>query len=193
MDREPLVTRVEGLWRCVGGRVLMVMLLLSLLFSNAAVASDPVENAGNILQVMLPVSGAGIALARNDREGLIQLAESGALTLALTLGMKYTIPAVRPDGGEHSFPSGHTSISFSSAEFIRERYGWNYGIPAYVIASYVGYSRIEAKRHYTRDVIAGAVIGIGSSLLLTEPLTKSLHIQPSVASAYYGMTLSHAW
>ena len=101
----------------------MVMLLLSLLFSNAAVASDTVENAGNILQVMLPVSGAGIALARNDREGLIQLAESGALTLALTFGMKYTIPAVRPDGGEHSFPSGHTSISFSSAEFIRERYG----------------------------------------------------------------------
>ena len=31
----------------------MVMLLLSLLFSNAAVASDTVENAGNILQVML--------------------------------------------------------------------------------------------------------------------------------------------
>ncbi len=192
MDRELLVTKVGRLGRCIGRRVLMVMLLLSLLFSNAAVASDTVERAGEILSVLLPVSGAGIALARDDREGLTQLAKSGALTLALTFGMKYTIPATRPDGGDHSFPSGHTSVAFSSAEFIRERYGWNYGFPAYVAASYAGYSRVESKRHYTRDVIAGALIGIGSSLLFTEPY-KDWHIQPEVASSLYGITFSHVW
>ena len=168
------------------------MLLLSLLFSNMAVASDAVERAGDILQVVLPAGGAGIALVRDDRDGLVQLAKSGALTLALTFGMKYTIPATRPDGGDHSFPSGHTSIAFSSAEFIRERYGWNYGIPAYVVASFVGYSRVESKRHYTRDVVAGALIGMGSSLLFTEPY-KDWHIQPEVASSLYGMTFSHVW
>jgi membrane-associated phospholipid phosphatase len=135
MDRENPVIKVGKLMRCICGRVFMVMLLLSLLFSNAAFASDAVERAGDILQVVLPASGAGIALALNDRDGLTQLAKSGALTLALTFGMKYTIPATRPDGGDHSFPSGHTSITFSSAEFIRERYGWNYGLPAYVAAS----------------------------------------------------------
>jgi len=192
MDRENSVTKVGKLMRCICGRVFMVMQLLSLLFSNAAFASDAVERAGDILQVVLPASGAGIALALNDRDGLTQLAKSGALMLALTFGMKYTIPATRPDGGDHSFPSGHTSITFSSAEFIRERYGWNYGIPAYVAASFTGYSRVESKRHYSRDVIAGAVIGIGSSLLFTEPY-KDWHIQPAVASSFYGMTFSHVW
>ena len=192
MDRENPVTKEGKLMRCICGRVFMVMLLLSLLFSNAAVASDTVERAGDILLLVLPVSGAGIALARDDDDGLIQFAKSGALTLALTFGLKYTIPATRPDGGDHSFPSGHTSIAFSSAEFIRERYGWNYGIPVYVAASFVGYSRVESKRHYTRDVVAGALLGIGSSLLFTESY-KDWHIQPEVASSLYGMTFSRVW
>jgi len=192
MDRENPVTEEGTLMRCLCGRVFMVMLLLSLLFSNADVASDAVERAGDILQLVLPVSGASIALARDDDDGLIQFAKSGALTLALTFGMKYTIPATRPDGGDHSFPSGHTSIAFSSAEFIRERYGWNYGIPVYVAASFVGYSRVESKRHYTRDVVAGALLGIGSSLIFTEPY-KNWHIQPEVASSLYGMTFSRVW
>ena len=192
MDREQFATKIGRLGRCIGDRVFMVMLLCSLLCSNAAVASDAVERAGDILQFVLPVSGAGVALGRDDREGLTQLAESSALTLALTFGMKYTIPATRPDGGDHSFPSGHTSIAFSSAEFIRERYGWNYGIPAYAVASYVGYSRVESKRHYTRDVVAGALIGIGSSLLFTEPY-KDWHILPEIASSFYGVTFSRVW
>ncbi len=178
--------------RCLYSRVFMVMLLASLLFSNAAVASDAVERAGEILQLVLPVTGASIALVRDDDEGLKQLAKSGALTLALTFGLKYTISATRPDGGDHSFPSGHTSIAFSSAEFILERYGLNYGIPAYVAASFTGYSRVESKRHYTRDVVAGALIGIGSSLFFTEPY-KDWHIQPEVASSLYGLTFSRVW
>ncbi len=173
-------------------RITGLLVLFSLLCTNTLVASDTLENAGNILQVVLPVSGAGLAIARNDRVGLLQLAKSGALTLGLTFAMKYSIPAIRPDGGEHSFPSGHTSISFSSAEFIRERYGWNYGFPAYVVASFVGYSRIEAKRHYVRDVLAGAFIGIGSSLLLTEPY-KDWKIQPQVTASSYGLSLAHVW
>lgn len=193
MDRTNRVIQARRWAHCFCGRVfVVVLLLLSLLFSNAAVASDGVERAGDILQVVLPVSGAGIALARDDKEGLMQLAKSGALTLALTFVVKNTIPATRPDGGDQSFPSGHTSVSFSAAEFIRERYGWNYGIPAYVVASYVGYSRVESKRHYTRDVIAGAVIGIGSSLLFTEPY-KDWLIKPAVASTFYGVNLSHVW
>jgi membrane-associated phospholipid phosphatase len=106
--------------------------------------------------------------------------------------MKYTIDAERPNGGDHSFPSGHTSTSFASAEFIRGRYGWSYGIPAYVVASFVGYSRVESKQHHTRDVIAGAVIGIGSSYLFTTPY-KGWQIQPLVGSSFYGIGLSRGF
>lgn len=75
----------------------------------------------------------------------------------------------RPNGGNQSFPSGHTSISFSAAEFMRERYGWEYGLPAYAVASFVGYSRVESNQHYPRDVVAGAAIGILSSYIFTKP------------------------
>jgi len=32
-------------------------------------------------------------------------------------------------------PSGHTAISFSPAEFLRKRYGWEWGLPGYAAAS----------------------------------------------------------
>ena len=48
----------------------------------------------------------------------------------------------RPNGGDYSFPSGHTSAAFTGAGFIEKRYGLKVGIPAYILASYVGWSRV---------------------------------------------------
>ncbi len=181
----------RGFLNVAKGWLSCLLVLFSLVFADTARASDGIETAGEILQLVLPAGAAGLALSRHDHEGLEQLAESGALTLAVTYGLKYTIPAKRPNGGDHSFPSGHTSVSFASAEFIRERYGWNYGIPAYVIASFVGYSRVESNQHHTRDVLAGAVIGIGSSYLFTTPY-KAWNIRPAVTSSGYGISLNRS-
>lgn len=74
--------------------------------------------------------------------------------------LKYAVNAERPDGGKHSFPSGHTSMAFAGAEFIRKEYGWGWGTPALLAAGFVAWSRVEVKRHYTRDVLAGAAIGM---------------------------------
>jgi membrane-associated phospholipid phosphatase len=98
----------------------------------------------------------------------------------------------RPDGGSHSFPSGHSSISFSSAEFMRERYGWAYGLPAYAAASFAGYSRVESREHYTHDVVAGAAIGIVSSYIFTKPY-KGWNVQVDTGVKYYGISLSRTW
>ena len=172
--------------------VIFMSLLFCLVLSDAAEASDGVERAGEILQLALPATAAGLALAFHDRDGFVQFSESGAVTLGVTYGLKYSIDATRPNGGQHSFPSGHTSTSFASAEFIRGRYGWSYGIPAYIAASFVGYSRVESKQHHTRDVIAGAVIGIGSSYLFTTPY-KGWRLEPQVGSAFYGIGCSRCF
>jgi hypothetical protein len=74
--------------------------------------------------------------------------------------LKHTVNAERPDGGKHSFPSGHTSMAFAGAEFLRKEYGWGWGTPALLAAGFVAWSRVEVKRHYTRDVLAGAAIGV---------------------------------
>lgn len=82
---------------------------------------------------------------------------------ATTYALKYAINAKRPNGGGQSFPSGHTAAAFMGAEFIRKHYGDYWGAPAYVAASWVGYTRVESHNHYWRDVIAGAALGIASN------------------------------
>src|ERR1051326_5569266 len=96
-------------------------------------ASDPIQSAGDILQYVLPAAAGGLTIAHSDWPGTLQFGESAAVTLAVTYALKYTVNEKRPNGGHQSFPSAHTSISFSSAEFMRKRYGWEYGVPAYEI------------------------------------------------------------
>jgi membrane-associated phospholipid phosphatase len=132
-------------------------------------AADGIQKAGDVLQFVLPATAVGLTLGYRDGHGALQLGESLAVTLGVTYGLKYTIDERRPNGGSQSFPSGHSSISFSAAEFMRKRYGWEYGVPAYAAASFVAYSRVESREHYPRDVVAGAGIGILSSYIFTKP------------------------
>ncbi len=160
--------------------------------SCRAYAGDGIKTSGDILQLVLPAAAGGMAIGHKDRTGFIDLAESGIVTLGATYSLKYSINERRPDGGSQSFPSGHTSSSFCAAEFIDRRYGWAYGVPSFAIASFVGYSRVESKRHYTRDVIAGGAIGIFSSYLLTKPY-KGLHVEPVANADEDGVELSFNW
>ncbi len=155
-------------------------------------AGDGIKQAGEVLQLVLPGVTASMTLVYRDLDGAMQFGKSEALTLGSTYGLKYTINEKRPNGGDHSFPSGHTSVSFSAAEFVRGRYGWEYGIPAYVIASFVGYSRVESREHYTHDVIAGAGIGMLSSYLFTKSY-KGWDVQVQGDIKYYGVQLFCAW
>jgi membrane-associated phospholipid phosphatase len=172
-----------------------IILLVILYYTIGGVdvqAADGIETAGDILVIALPVAAAGLTIGFRDSQGALELGKSAALMVGVTYGLKFTIDEKRPNGDKQSFPSGHASISFASAEFLRKRYGWKYGIPAYVVATFVAFSRAESKQHYTHDVIAGAAIGIGSSYLFTKPY-KCWQIQPDVNHAYYGIILSRSW
>ncbi|MDO8956910.1 MAG: phosphatase PAP2 family protein [Deltaproteobacteria bacterium] len=155
-------------------------------------AGDSIESAGDVLFFLLPATAAGLTLGLRDGRGAVQFGESAALTLGVTYGLKYAVDEKRPNGGSQSFPSTHASISFSSAEFIRKRYGWEYGVPAYLAATFVAYSRVESRDHYAHDVIAGAVIGIVSSYVFTTPFL-GLQIQPDTDGRYWGIRLSRNW
>ena len=173
----------------------IILLFVIVYFITAGVdvrADDSIETAGNVLTIALPSAAIGLTLGLRDGQGALELGKSAALMVGVTYGLKFTIDEKRPNGDKQSFPSGHASISFASAEFLRKRYGWKYGIPAYVVATFVAFSRAESKQHYTHDVIAGAAIGIGSSYLFTKPY-KCWQIQPDVNHAYYGIILSRSW
>jgi len=114
-----------------------------------------------------PYAGAGLALdpqwPRMNGSPRHDLLLAVGRTELATYTLKYSVDEQRPNGGGQSFPSGHTSMAFAGAEFIRKEYGWGWGAPSYLAASYVGWSRVETHNHWTRDVLAGAAIGILSN------------------------------
>jgi membrane-associated phospholipid phosphatase len=60
-----------------------------------------------------------------------------------------------------SFPSGHTSQAFFMATLMSRHFHLGLGITAalYLLALFVGLTRIYVGAHYPRDVIAGALLG----------------------------------
>jgi membrane-associated phospholipid phosphatase len=67
----------------------------------------------------------------------------------------------------YSFPSGHSTGAFALATLLTLRYPKpEVYIPAFAWAGLVGYGRVYFGLHYPGDVLAGALIGVGSSLLV---------------------------
>ena len=150
-------------------RASVIALAAALAVASPVHAANEIRHAGDALQLALPAGALVLSLNRGDGTGIRQLLESVAVSTAITGGLKYTVHEERPGGGTHSFPSGHTTLSFCAAEFLQRRYGSHWGIPAAVLAAFVGYSRVQSKEHWTHDVLAGAVIGAGTSRLVTQP------------------------
>ena len=126
--------------------------------------------------VGIPAAAFALTVYEHDHNGLVQLVETGGLTLAATEALKYGINERRPNGGNHSFPSGHTSLAFAGAGFIHARYGWKLGLPFELLAAGVGYSRVKTKDHHWYDVVAGAAIGEGSAFLFTRRLNENARL-----------------
>lgn len=61
---------------------------------------------------------------------------------------------------DYSFPSGHTTCSFLWAEITR-RFFKKYGVPAYILACLIAFSRMYLYVHYPTDIVGGIVLGIG--------------------------------
>jgi membrane-associated phospholipid phosphatase len=115
---------------------------------------------------MVPLVGALFVAGRFAPEGRFRaasydFAQALAVSGAYTGILKYTVHRERPDGSDRlSFPSGHTSSAFSLAAVADHHYGWKVGVPAYLLASGIGLSRVESNRHNLSDVLAGATIGL---------------------------------
>lgn len=165
---------------------------LVLLIPVSGQAADSVETAGDALAVLLGASALGSGWYHQDLPGAKQYAASALVSSGATVLLKYTIDEQRPNGDDHSFPSLHSSFAFSSAEFLRRRYGLRYGLPAYAAAGFVGYSRVESDNHYWHDVLAGAAIGIASSYFLSEPW-PGLQMSTAATADFVGLRLSSRW
>ena len=146
-------------------------------------AQKGVAISTDVLAVALPAATLTGVLIEQDWKGLIQGVETAAVTAGATLILKYAVKERRPDGSDlHSFPSGHTSVSFATAAFLQRRYGWAFGGPAYAVATYVGWGRVYSKKHHWWDVVAGGAIGAASAYIFTKPFAKKHNLQISPVS-----------
>lgn len=159
-------------------------------------SADPtfraVTNSASPVCIGIPVILFTHALFTKDTiEKKNALYAGASLTMAaiISTGLKYGIQRPRPfikypfiekasSAGSPSFPSGHTSSSFALATSLSLAYHkWYIIAPAFIWASSVAYSRMDLGVHYPSDVLAGALIGSGSSFLcykLNKLFTKTI-------------------
>ncbi len=142
-----------------------------------------VARSTDIVMLALPVATLAGVLIERDWDGLVQGIETAGATAAATLILKYAVSERRPDGSDmHSFPSGHSAVSFATAAFLQRRYGWAFGAPAYALAAYVGWGRVYSRKHHWWDVVAGGAIGAASAYIFTKPFAKRHNLQVSPVS-----------
>lgn len=138
-------------------RVFSVLIFIA--YSINSFAKSAIEEVGDYLQVIVPAYTFGMAMQEEGWEGAKQFGYSFGAMQASVWGLKSVINEERPDGSDNrSFPSGHTASAFSGATFIHKRYGVEKAIVPYIMAGFVGYSRVYADKHYWHDVVAGAAI-----------------------------------
>jgi membrane-associated phospholipid phosphatase len=166
-------------------QITSLLLILTLSLNFAGAADKNLTNAGDVMQILIPLSAFGIATHKQDQEGQKEFFQSFALNTATIFGLKYSLHDTkldkRPNGGGHSFPSGHAGAAFSGAFFLQKRYGINYGSPAIAMAGFTGYTRTKGRYNHFRDVLGASVIAFGvNHFLVSERESKKQKVKTNL-------------
>jgi membrane-associated phospholipid phosphatase len=155
-----------NLWPNVLTMIILSSLLSVLSFPQTAGAesfhkneADFASGTGNTIFV---VTGILLPLFTDKDEGLehsLRILDSAISADLITEGLKRLTHEQRPDDSDfRSFPSGHATVAFAiataEAEFHPKR-----AVVWYLGASIIAESRVELKKHYVHDVLAGAACG----------------------------------
>ena len=153
------------------------------------------------------LNAAGIKGKHNFRDRTIIYATSQSISAIFVVPLKHLLKEERPDGSNNlSFPSGHTTTAFSSAQFMFREYKDTHfwlSISGYSFAVFTGVYRAVNDKHWVSDVVAGAGFGILSTelaywlypkinRLLTGNETKTTTmVMPFYQNKSFGIGLVH--
>lgn len=183
-----------------------LLLLLMTLFLLPARAQETYHGDGPDDYLRFVPIAAAVTLKACEVESasswkrfLVNSALSCAISSGVTYGLKLSIHERRPDWTDRrSFPSGHTSIAFAGATILDKEFRhvspW-ISVAGYAVATGVAVDRVARNRHHWQDVVAGAAIGVGGTLLgywVGDKITGE-HSQYSVGVGPEGVSFSMNW
>ena len=168
-------------------RSALAAILLVLAGTGSAFAGTS-ESVGTDVAIALPLIAGGITFYKDDWKGTAQLTVDTVATVGIAYGLKHVIREERPDKSDfHSMPSDTSALAFAPAQFLWDRYGWQYGLPAYAAATFVAWSRVDADKHHWYDVTASAALAFGVSKIFTttyHPAGLRYGVTPTEGGAY---------
>lgn len=120
---------------------------------------------------------------------------SDIISTSITYGLKYLTQKTRPNWGEFSFPSGHTTFAFTNATVLFNEYqntSLLFASTGYLFSTTTGIFRLLNNKHWFSDVLVGAGIGIVVTELVYffEPL-KSFNPFEKTANISFSPVLSN--
>jgi membrane-associated phospholipid phosphatase len=139
-----------------------------------------ISNTTTVISFSTPIAMGVVALIEKDdklMKNALYVGTAIGVDAVLTYSLKKIVNRPRPyipypelnpytTETSNSFPSGHTSLAFTTATALSMKYPkWYVIAPSYFWACSVGYSRMNLGVHYPSDVIAGALLGAGSAFV----------------------------
>lgn len=140
------------------------------------------SKTNNYVDIGVPVgllAGGILGNNREMRDNALYVASSTAISYGFTELIKHIVKRRRPfvqnlkivpvyRASGYSFPSGHTSSSFSTATALSIAYPkWYVIAPAFLWAGSVSYSRMYLGVHYPTDVAGGTLLGAGTAVSMS--------------------------
>src|SRR3954467_6197355 len=127
-------------------REVFAAMMLLVAGTQAAHAASS-TSLGTDVAIALPLIAGGITLAKDDWKGSAQLTVDTVATVGLAYGLKHLSREQRPDKSDfQSMPLDTSALAFAPVQFLWDRYGWQYGVPAYAAATFVAWSRVDAQK-----------------------------------------------
>lgn len=138
---------------------------------------------GQLVPNALYMGVMGIKGYNGDPEGYrraIGMFKATAYSTSVTTVLKYTVREPRPidHHWKNSFPSGHTTSAFAFSGYVMGEHEYWVGVPALLLSTFIGYSRINDNMHWLQDIIAGATIGFGYGYGISKLQRKEKKDEP---------------
>jgi membrane-associated phospholipid phosphatase len=132
--------------------------------SAAFAAADGWDAIAGPFAVAYVSAGLALPLSRDGhlgRDHSFRALDSVLVTFAITEGLKHSVRERRPDGSDmESFPSAHASVAFAVAT-METQFHPKEAVYWYAGATLIGVARIQEKKHFFHDVLAGSALGYG--------------------------------